>query len=66
MIQGFREISGRALCLLAVFGLLTVAAPGCGDASKTEGGAKVIPSNVQESNKNMENLMKTQPATKKK
>ncbi len=65
MSRGFREISGRALCLLAAFGLLAVAAPGCGDASKKEEGASAIPVTVQESNKNMENLMKPQKARKK-
>jgi hypothetical protein len=68
MSRRFREISGRSLCLLAAFGLLAVAAPGCGDATKKEGGASAspIPANVQESNKNMENLMKSQKATTKK
>jgi hypothetical protein len=66
MSRGFRKISGRALRFLAVFGLLAVAAPGCGDASKKkEEGASAIPANVQESNKNMENFMKSQKAAKK-
>jgi hypothetical protein len=68
MSRGFREISRRALCFLAAFALLAVAAPGCGEASKTkeEEGASAIPANVQESNKNMENFMKSQQAAKKK
>jgi hypothetical protein len=66
MCRGFRDISGRALCLLAVFGLLSIAAPGCGDASKKEGGASAIPTTVKESNRNMEDFMKSQKATKKK
>ena len=65
MSRGFREISGRALCLLAAFGLLAVAAPGCGGASKQEEGASTIPPSVQESNKTMEDFMKSQMATKK-
>jgi hypothetical protein len=66
MSRGFREISGRALCLLAAFGLLVVVSPGCGGgASSTEGGASAIPPSVQESNKTMEEFMKSQMATKK-
>jgi hypothetical protein len=66
MSRGFRKISERALCVLAAFGLLAVAAPGCGDApKKKEEGASASPANVQESNKNMENYQKSQNATKK-
>jgi hypothetical protein len=66
MSRGFRKISGRAPCLLAAFGLLAVAAPGCGDASKQkEEGASATPANVRESNKNMENFMKSQKTAKK-
>jgi hypothetical protein len=68
MSRGSREISGRALCLLAVFGLFAAAGPGCGDASTKQGdAASPVPSSVQESNKNMENfMMKSQNAAKKK
>ena len=66
MSDEFRKNSGRTLCLLAVVGLLAASAPGCGDApKKQEGGAASIPANVQESNKNMENFMKSQTAKKK-
>jgi hypothetical protein len=63
MIRGFRQISGRALCLLAAFGLLA-ATPGCGDGPKKEVAADGVPANVKESNSNMENFMKTQKAKK--
>jgi len=59
MSRGFRQILGRSLCLLTVFGLLA-ATPGCGDAAKKEEAKGGIPANVQESNKNMENFMKSQ------
>jgi hypothetical protein len=68
MSRGFRKISGRAARPLAAFGLLAVAvaAPGCGDASgKKEEGASATPANVRESNKNMENFMKSQKTAKK-
>ena len=68
MSRGFRKNSGRVFCLLAVFGLLAVAVPGCSDAttSKEEGaGASPLPANVQKSNKNMEDFMKSQNAAKK-
>jgi hypothetical protein len=66
MIRGFRQIAGRALGPLAVLGLLA-ATPGCGDGPKKNdaaAGAGAVPSNVQESNKNMENVMKSQKAKK--
>jgi hypothetical protein len=67
MSRGYRKNSGRALCVLTVFGLLAVAAPGCGEASgKKEEGLNKVPASVQESNKNMENFMKSQVATKRK
>ena len=59
MSRGFREISRRALCLRAAFGLLAVAAPGCGGASNQEQGASGIPASVEESNKTMEDFMKS-------
>ena len=67
MCLGFREHAGRSFCLLAVFGLLAAAAPGCGDAPKDgQGGASPVPASVQESNKDMENFMKSQAGTKAK
>jgi hypothetical protein len=65
MSLGFREVCSRTLCLLAAFGLLAVSAPGCGGASKPEAGASGIPASVEESNKTMEEFMKSQMATKK-
>ena len=65
MSRGFRGISGRALCLLAAFGLLAAAAPGCGGGASSRRGARAIPASVQESNKTMEDFMKSQTATKK-
>ena len=65
MSHGFRKISRRALCLLAPFGLLAVVAPGCGGASNQEVGATGIPASVEESNKTMEDFMKSKMATKK-
>jgi hypothetical protein len=60
MSRGFRRFFGRSLCLLAVVGLLA-ATPGCGDGPKKEEAAKGgIPQNVQESNKKMEDFMKSQ------
>jgi hypothetical protein len=61
----FREISQRALCILSIFGLLALMAPGCGDAAKQGEAAKEIPTNVKESNNKMENFMKTQKSAKK-
>jgi hypothetical protein len=67
MPRVFREISARALSLLAVFGLLAATAPGCGDATTTKKeDASSVPANVKESNKTMEDYMKTQNASKKK
>lgn len=65
MSCGFRKNSGRVVCLLAVLGLLAVAAPGCSDATTKEGGASPVPASVQKSNKNMEDFMKSQKAAKK-
>ncbi len=67
MNRGFRESSRQIVCVLAVFGILVVAAPGCGDETKKTAGAGAgpIPASVQESNKNMQDYMKTKPATKK-
>ena len=67
MIRGFRKNSGRVFCLLAIFGILAIAAPGCSDATTKEGGAGAspVPANVQQSNKNMEDFMKSQNAAKK-
>jgi hypothetical protein len=59
MSRGFRQFSGRALCLLAILGLLA-ATPGCGDGGQKETTPSGIPKNVQESNKNMEEFMKSQ------
>ena len=60
MFRGFRQSFRRALPLLAAFGLLS-ATPGCGDGTKKDQAtATPVPTNVQESNKNMENFMKTQ------
>jgi hypothetical protein len=59
MSRGFRQISGRAFCLLAAFGLLA-ATPGCGESPKKETTPGGTPANVQESNKNMEEFMKSQ------
>jgi hypothetical protein len=66
MSHGFRKSSGRALCLLAVLGLLAAAAPGCGESTtgKQEAAAGKVPTVVQDSNKNMENFMKSQAAKK--
>ena len=64
MNRGFREMTVRALRLLAVSGLLAAAAPGCGGASDQEDGEAAIPESVQESNQEMENFMKSQQTTK--
>lgn len=67
MSRGFRENSVRVAFLLAVFGFLAIASPGCGEApSNQEGGDKSpIPPTLEQSNKNMENFMKSQTAKKK-
>lgn len=66
MSRRFRENFGRAVRLLAVFGFLAAAVPGCSEAPKKEEGASPLPPSVQDSNKNMENFMKSQnPKTKK-
>jgi hypothetical protein len=57
MSRGFRQILVRNLCLLAVLGLLVATTPGCGDGPAKKDAASGIPTNVQESNKNMENFM---------
>jgi hypothetical protein len=61
MSREFRQFSVRALCLLAVIGLLVAATPGCGDGpAKKEEAAGKVPANVQESNKNMQDFMNSQ------
>ena len=64
MICGFGRIAVRALCTLAVLGLLA-ATPGCDDGAKKNGAAGGdIPANVKESNNNMQNFEKSQKAKK--
>ncbi len=64
MSRGFRQLLGRVPCLLAIFSLLAFAAPGCGDSAKKGDGASQLPPSVQESNKNMEDFMKTSKTKK--
>ena len=59
MSRGFRRITSRALCLLAVFGLLA-ATPGCDQAPRRPSRRAAVPANVKESNKNMEDFMNSQ------
>jgi hypothetical protein len=60
MSRGFRKNSGRAVCLLAVFGLLAVAVPGCGgEPPKTNAQIQ------KEDNSEMLNFMKSQQQKKK-
>lgn|GEM_PF-5105189 len=65
MSREFRLIFVRALCLLTVFGLLS-ATPGCGDDPKKSDEAGGIPENVKQSNKNMEDFMKSKQQQRKK
>jgi hypothetical protein len=61
MSRGFRRILVRNLCLVAVFGLLIAATPGCDDgAAKKQEAAGAVPATVKESNKNMEDFMNSQ------
>jgi len=66
MSRGCRDITRRALCLRAAFGLLAVAAPGCGGTTHQEPGPSGIPASVEQSNKTMEDFMKAKMAKKKK
>lgn len=67
MSRGSRENPARVVRLLAVSGLLAVAAPGCGQGPGDQGGANKssVPPSVQDSNKNMEDFMKSQGAKAK-
>ena len=62
MSCGFRQILGRAVCLLTALGLLAATAPGCG------GGGEPPKTNAQiqkEDNSAMLNFMKSQQKKKK-
>ena len=63
MRRGYRQILARVLPFMAVVGLL-VATSGCGDEAKKPDAKTGVPKNVDESNKNMEEFMKTQNAKK--
>ncbi len=61
-----REFSSRSMLFLLVLGLLSAGIPGCGDgADQKETGGVSVPPTVQQSNKNMEDFMKSQAAKKK-
>jgi hypothetical protein len=63
-----RKLSGSvalsALGVSVAFGLV-LAIAGCGETVDKKTEATGVPSNVQESNKNMENFMKSQTPKKK-
>jgi hypothetical protein len=66
MKRGFRATFSHALCSLVAAGLLAAAIPGCGEAPKQgEAAGGGVPPTVQESNKQMEDFMKSQQAGKK-
>ncbi len=67
MSRGCRDHFVRVALLLAVFGFMAIASPGCGDAPSNQGKAdgSPIPPTLEQSNKNMEDFMKSQTAKKK-
>jgi hypothetical protein len=61
-----RPSQRRLLGLLAAFGLLLAAVPGCGDEPIKKDESVGIPKVLKDSNDRMQNFMKSQAAAKKK
>lgn len=64
MKRSLRQWGVRAVCLVAVPGILMVSS-GCGNSADKEPGAKGIPPSVEESNKSMQDFMNANKANKK-